>query len=358
MARPEIELVEIAYRAALARIGLGIGALAREEWRTVNPLKPEGGAWERRTMQLIFGGRSLIGHLTEALLRLIAGLESVSVPEGSRGQDAADLDGLRDEFFDLLDQVMEFDFAVDSSTDPDVQFTIDALRGESADNPDLFPTAELEEAIADWLFERGPNGDVKFREFAWPHDEVSSMEDATKAFQGFLDEAGLSGLREKIARLSKRFADDADGFADAVQAEFESHGSLIAGVADKASVDAGREMITNSAMRMSRRLMVARGVRSDPCHFCAMLASRGFRYVSTVTAMRAQGVQSYHPNCHCFPIVRWETKQLPERNAYYEKMWPKVTEGYFGADARKKWRNWINAERRRKSGARSSRKQS
>lgn len=77
-----------------------------------------------------------------------------------------------------------------------------------------------------------------------------------------------------------------------------------------------------------------------------MLASRGFVYVSAATAgFTAGGVSDIHPNCHCFPIVRWvdvENDQLPALNKYFMEMWPKVTAGYSGAAARRIWRNWIS----------------
>src|SRR5699024_9108632 len=120
----------------------------------------------------------------------------------------------------------------------------------------------------------------------------------------------------------------------------------LSGVIDKAAIDSGRELIDDVVVRDKRVKLYARGVRENPCHFCSMLASRGFVYGSATDA-----VSGWHPNCHCYAIVRWSNEAgLPERNQYYYDMWPEVTNGYYGKDKVKAWRRWIAKQRVKRGG--------
>jgi hypothetical protein len=124
-------------------------------------------------------------------------------------------------------------------------------------------------------------------------------------------------------------------------------GSIGSGTVDAAAMDGGREVI-DRAMREDRLVKaVARGTSSDPCAFCAMLASRGFVYKNEKTAGLGDEVEKFHINCHCFPIVRFTREsELPELNRYFQEKWPEVTAGYYGNEARKAWRRWIYAQRK------------
>lgn len=343
----ELETLEMAYLAAMARLGLALGQLARDEWRSVNPLSPGGGDWESRVWRLLYGTRLTQRRLTETYYRLARAIETGRLLASSDSWSTArTLAELRGEFLFLIQQVFDFDFEVDPTTDPDQMLLYDYLADADRKHPDWFPRDELDEAIENWLGERGPDGDLRFEDFVWPQDRVESYEDAAEVFGDAILEAGPGDLQRKLDELAKKHADDADAYREAAQEEFETHGRKVAAIVDKAGMDAGRELIMDAAQKDRYRssMRVARGTRASPCHFCAMLASRGFVYLS---AQSAVGVTAYHPNCHCFPIIRWVSEELPERNSYFNKMWPEVTRGKSGRDARIAWRRWINAERRK-----------
>lgn len=341
----ELEALEIVFRSALARLGLALGLLARDEWQSVNPLRPGGGEWESRVWRLAFGGREAARRLTLAYYLLARAIETgvALMPDGEET-----LDDLRDGFLYMVESILDLDMDVGPDVDIDEQLLYDYLGDMKERDPERLPRDELEDAIEDWLTERGPDGDLKFEEFLWPQDEVESHRDAAEVFGEYLLDAGIDGLAEKLAKLQRVHADDSQAFSSAAEREFEIHGNKVAAVIDKVAMDAGREFIDRAAEKdsMRSRMMVARGVRSNPCHFCAMLASRGFVYLSERSAM---GDTGYHPNCHCFPIVRWVSDKLPERNEYYQSKWSEITRGKSGREARKTWRRWINAERRERA---------
>lgn len=72
-----------------------------------------------------------------------------------------------------------------------------------------------------------------------------------------------------------------------------------------------------------------------------MLASRGFVYKTERAA-----IAGTHPNCHCYSVVRFSTEEpeLPERNAYYQRMWEKH------GGTMKAWRKWIAKQRVQRGG--------
>ncbi|WP_029090110.1 hypothetical protein [Brevibacterium album] len=348
MARPEIEMLEHVHRAAIARLGLAIGILARDEWQTVNPLNPNLSRAEQRIWRLILGGRQMSRRLSELYLRLIRALEIGETYAGSTGPAVTSLDELREQYLALVTEVLEFAFSITPDMDIDEQWLADLLR--DAEDDETHPRAELEDAIAGWLTERGPDGRLRIRDFVWPQDQVETLDDAARVYGNSIRAAGPDGLQHKLNELARKHADDADRFRREAAAEFEKHGNMLAAEVDKAGIDAGRDFIMEAVQKDSRRssMTVARGTRANPCAFCAMLASRGFVYLSARTAMHGYSMQAYHPNCHCFPILRWKTDTLPERNEYFQEKWAEVTRGHSGREARKVWRRWINAERRTK----------
>jgi hypothetical protein len=131
-------------------------------------------------------------------------------------------------------------------------------------------------------------------------------------------------------------------------------GSVGAGTVDAIGMEGGRQVI-DTALRSDRKVkMIARGTSSNPCAFCAMLASRGFVFAGATSGVGeatdftvGDDIKRYHTNCHCFPIVKFTTEsKLPELNQYFKEQWPIVTEGYSGLDALNAWRRWIYAKRR------------
>ncbi|MCQ9385124.1 VG15 protein [Brevibacterium moorei] len=348
MSGQEVDLLELLYSEASTRLGLAVGAAARDSYRTVNPTKPKGGDWQRQIYRLALAGRKLSVQLAISYYRYTSALQTGVSFKHPDGRDEATLKELRDEFTDMAQAILDMDFTSIDDSDEDVRWLDDTVNDlDRSSEDDEFPRTALEHSLADWLGAKHKDGSVRFKELGWPQDRIDSIEKAAQEFEKYLDEAGVTSLEDKVDRIIKR-NQAAQKIKDLIDEEFRKHANRIAGIADKASLDAGRDIILQSARKDSRRKAYARGVRAGCCHFCAMLASRGFDFFNEQSA-----AFKAHPNCHCFPIVRWQTNELPERNAYYSDMWTDVTRGKSGRDARKAWRNWINAERRKSASANS-----
>lgn len=82
---------------------------------------------------------------------------------------------------------------------------------------------------------------------------------------------------------------------------------------------------------------------SDPCAFCAMLASRGPVYATKASA----GFEA-HDHCACTAEPVYYTDALwPGRAAEFRRLWREHIEGrYSGADARREWRRVYERLRR------------
>jgi hypothetical protein len=90
-----------------------------------------------------------------------------------------------------------------------------------------------------------------------------------------------------------------------------------------------------------------------------MLASRGFVYANATTAGEisaslvygedARGtINRYHPNCHCYPVVRWADipdPTAPGRSEEYTALWEQMKEE--GVEERGTKNDMLNDFRRR-----------
>lgn len=118
-------------------------------------------------------------------------------------------------------------------------------------------------------------------------------------------------------------------------------------------LDGGRQQLLTAAIADEHAVGWIRITDAEPCAFCAMLASRGFVYLSeasaartTVRSKRGPGRQ-YHDGCSCQvePAFSRDTP-LPGRNAEFERLWIESTAGYSGKDARNAFRRALEAQRR------------
>jgi hypothetical protein len=211
---------------------------------------------------------------------------------------------------------------------------------------ELIPPAE---SLADLLNEldgsnSGP-GSVSYDDFQWPSDMTEDQ---------VMDSFG-SILRDKALELQqKRYAQSRDDPMLDLFDEFRKSGSSGAGVVDFAVLSGGRNAI-DRATRSDRKIkLVARRTSTNPCAFCAMLASRGWVYVNVDQAgvptddKGADDIRKYHFNCHCTADVRWVTAaEASKLNKYLGDKWRDVVQrdsedrGYT-----KSWGPDLNAFRR------------
>src|SRR5699024_4856647 len=231
---------------------------------------------------------------------------------------------------------------------PEERYAAEQMSEVSSGDTASWNPGELGQSLEDWIDSIvGEDRVINGEKIAWTDDRIQSLDDAMRAFRKDIGDAGIKDLENKIRRLKQKYADDPDRLLAEIEDAFLTSRDKLAGVIDDAAISSGRELIDDAMMRDRRAMWVARGVRSNPCHFCSMLASRGFVYKSARAAVSGQ-----HPNCHCYPIVRWgkEKPKLPASNQYYQDMWDKVTGGHYGKDKVKAWRKWLAPIRRRNGG--------
>jgi hypothetical protein len=95
------------------------------------------------------------------------------------------------------------------------------------------------------------------------------------------------------------------------------------------SLGGSRDTIIRSISADRQALGWARATSADPCHFCAMLASRGPVYRS-----EADAAFEPHDGCHCQPEAVYNADAAwPPGSDQYRELWDSATEGLSGQDA-------------------------
>ena len=353
----EVLAAERLHQAAQARLGFAAAFLALAEWQNVSKLNPAdtSASWLSNSLRVIVAIRKMSRQLAVAHYQLIRALETgrtLGVPEGSPNTTTStDLGSLRRNFRNLALEVASLPSPRSRSEDPDIRWFEERLADTP---PDAVPDAiRLEDIHVDPFIQKlldaeGSNDTVTVAvdRYKWPDDwDLQEVDDAFRAL--LRQQAKDAATKVKDLRSSPDITPDEalTGIEDA----HATHGSIGSGTVDAAGVDAGREAIRGAIKNDRLVLAVARGTGPDPCAFCAMLASRGFVYKSDATAGVSENdvVKKYHIHCHCYPIYRFvRESELPPLNQYFADMWPKVTAGYAGNEARKAWRRWIYAQRK------------
>lgn len=374
----EVEALEAAHRAAQARLGIAGAYLAIIAFGSVSAVNPAATAasWTAQLVRMVIALRRRSRKLAQAYYQLSRALQIGRVlgpvPDGVE----ASIAGLRRHYLDQLQEVAAMEGDSDPTGDSDLDWFDDELRAAGTNAPRNARQAslaglDLDSYIQQWLDAAGDtDAAVEIDAYAWPTDTS--------------DEAIEEYMRRRLADHIKAQEDKARevreaedlAFNDAMQAlegEAERNANNAAGEVHKTALDAGRKALDH-AMKSDRRIRsVARGLGPNPCAFCAMLASNGFYYRSGIsssgtTARRSQndnevgeldrdgnqryssaGIRIFHDNCNCYPIYRWVDESempLPERNAYFQEMWPVVTDGESGVDALNVWRRWLYAQRK------------
>lgn len=127
----------------------------------------------------------------------------------------------------------------------------------------------------------------------------------------------------------------------------ETSSVTLSGSVSRLVASGGRETIHRTVDSDPRALGYIRVTDADPCHFCAMLASRGPVYKNAATAGDPRGGgRRYHDHdaCSVAPVFSrsgdWESRveDLSDR-------WARATSGLSGEQARNAWRSyWENRE--------------
>jgi hypothetical protein len=372
----ELEAVEEAHRAAQARLGI-IGAyLAFADWATVSALDASltAAGWLARSLRAVYGIRRYSRRLSQSYYQLARALETgytLGLPEYSSDPTAITMSGLRKQYTDLLLEVATLD--TERPSDPEGAWLYDRLLEElraadAAGNRRRVPleTSTLDPYIQD-LLDAADDGDsaVQVDEFDWLDD--LSEEEVEQAFGQLLAKQAVGTQQDAVTALRK---DEELSPAEVLDKAAESHanaGSLGAGKVDKYGISAGRDAINDAISNDGRVEMFARKCGPNPCHFCAMLASRGFTYTKSSASTtkrtttvagnagnfeegldgRPLDVRKFHDNCHCTIISRWSLQsKLPADNQFYKDQWPIVTKGLGGNAAMNKWRRWMYARQR------------
>ena len=340
-------------------------------------------AWLTRSLSTIRAIRSKSSRLAKSYYQLARAIEigrTLGVPEYSDDPNAITMGGLRKQYLDLLVAIAQLDQVESPSStnvDEDEGGFESSLKRSDVTGQDangksqMLSDVDLDSYIEDWVetadYDTDPTP-VPVDEFEWK-DRTLTLETLRELFAEEIS-AGARAQAEKVERLKRDTELRAAAFDRKAREEHERSGNVGAGKVDELGVRAGREVVRQGITGDRRVQMIARGTGPRPCAFCAMLSSRGWVYRSEAAAgfstNGGNDVEKYHPNCHCFPLVRWVTRpdgDLPELSAYFKEMWPKVTrgksyqtlpDGKVKNNALNAWRRWLYAERKKELDAQRS----
>jgi hypothetical protein len=129
--------------------------------------------------------------------------------------------------------------------------------------------------------------------------------------------------------------------------------TAVAGAASRHVLNGGRQQLVNTASADEMSVGFSRVTDSEPCAFCAMLASRGPVYFSRATAARTTGRsqrgagEKYHDDCGCSvePSFGRDTA-WPKRNREFEQLWIDTTGDAYGKGKFRAFRNAYEAQLR------------
>jgi hypothetical protein len=371
----EIEAIETAHQAAQARLGIVGAYLALADWNTVSAVAAAETAsgWLSRSLRMIVGIRRYSRRLAQSYYQLARALEtgrSLGMPEYSDDPDAVTMSGLREQYLNLLLEVATID--TEKPADVEGAWLHERLVEETAaaEHDGNRRKIRLEASTLDPIIQDlldatdGTDSKVEIDEFDWLDDLTD--EEVDEAFRQLLLKGAVelqTGAVQALRRSDDLTADDV--LNKATEAHGNS-GSMGAGKVDKYGISAGRDAINDAIRHDDRVEKFARKLGPNPCHFCSMLASRGWVYSKGTTTTkrtttvagnagnfeegldgRPLDVRKYHDNCHCTIISRWELQsKLPADNEFYQAQWPEVTKGLSGNAAMNAWRRWMYARQR------------
>ena len=323
---------------------------------------------------MIVGIRRYSRRLAQSYYQLARALEtgrSLGMPEYSDDPDAVTMSGLREQYLNLLLEVATID--TEKPEDVEGAWLHERLVEETsaAEHDANRRKIRLEASILDPVIQDlldatdGADSKVEIDEFDWLDDLTD--EEVDEAFRQLLVKGAVDLQAGAVTALRRSDDLTADDVLNKASEAHGNSGSMGAGKVDKYGISAGRDAINDAIRHDGRVEKFARKLGPNPCHFCSMLASRGWVYSkSTATTTkrtttvagneanfeegldgRPLDVRKYHDNCHCTIISRWELQsKLPADNQFYQEQWPIVTKGLSGNAAMNAWRRWMYARQR------------
>jgi hypothetical protein len=345
----EIRAIEKAHRAAQARLGLSGAYLSLDQWRAVSANRPgqSSGPWLSRATRMIYVMRLKSTRLAKSYYQLVRALETGATLGAVDGIDKPTLKALRKQFLDALLAIATMDREASGTDDPDERWFESELQSADVNGKDentrsvRLADTSLDPYIQELLDETGSDDkSVKVDAYDWGKD--MSLAEVDREFATRLRKETVVNQTAKVKKITNA-AEDAEAALRKIEKEHMLTGSRGAGIVDWAGIGSGRRLIEEAFMADRKAARYARGLGPAPCHFCSMLASRGWVYNSAETA----GAQ-YHDNCHCYPLVRFSEKsELPPDNQFYVDLWKNEVQGTGGGDKamRRQWRTVLKTNK-------------
>lgn len=302
---------------AQATIGLSVVSEVLAAWPRVSPLDIQrtGRDWLSTALTVIRGGRTQSRSNAVAFMRLYRALETgytLPAPGEISPSDTTTLGELRDWWAGSAN--------IDRRTFPD------------------------DSAV------------ITVEPFDWPDADESVQDDRAVTS---LVATGLA----RVHQVTRPLGDDAPRLDDpSFLADLETIGRSAANVAQRETLRGGRELVDSTSERDDRALGWMRVTDGNPCHFCALLATRGVVYKSKRAAGQRRNpgsfpagwrsadrdeLKKYHPRCACevVPVYTRDDPRVAESRRLYDE-YRDVTQGKSGAAARRAWRHHIEARSR------------
>nr|WSZ97266.1 hypothetical protein OH820_17820 [Streptomyces sp. NBC_00857] len=243
--------------------------------------------------------------------------------------------------------------------------TLPPYEAEPADD-EVITLGELRQDFADLAeMDLDPAGDDGLQvliedDYTWPEPDMAELDAAARTS---LVVTGPVHARQRLTQAERGTdsgrLDDA-GFLDELDALMRDAGATSAAAADREVLRGGRDLLHRASAADQRTVGWARVTDTNPCAWCAMLASRGAVYRSRDAAQikgRAgrrlppvdpEDLEKYHDLCHCQVVpIYSRTDWLPEQGRTFRELWDQATEGQTGQDAINAYRRAIEARRRR-----------
>ncbi|MDS2171617.1 hypothetical protein Q7C18_02795 [Nesterenkonia sp. CL21] len=323
-----------AYRAAQARLNNAAAYLTLRWWvARVAPLRP--GAQPALAQDLAVvtaAARRMARRLAIAYYQYARALDSGRQfgPVDGREEHNDTLNGLRQNFLDRLNDAALLGEDESDDMDENVKRFERELRDSGYleegrnERSDALDREVVDRAIQRFLDEWGEDNRLQRDNMRWRGD--SNFDDIRRRVEQMLRETAEEESRERRRKLGDDSSDEK------LEREHRTVGQKLAGEVHGLSADSARKITEWAASFDDYVMAVARGTSMTPCGFCAMLASRGFTYRSVASAMggltRDGGFRKVHPNCNCYPIIRWKNVSdevdLPEENQEFLRIWKEV----------------------------------
>lgn len=335
----EADRVELAYKWALAQIGVQTAAEAVSLWfQEVPPTKTASRSrWLGLAVRLILTRRARARDLAIAYYRLVRALRTdATIQTPADKGTSVSLEKLRTDFESVLDQI-----------DP-ATTSAGATPAPSDDPAGLNETPDGLSSVEPALDFEDDDDRILLEEIAELEAEIERQDrEAEAEAQRLLQQLGMQNLLDKLNAINDEIEVRE---ADRLRAEaLQEAAARQAAVAARITMNAARGLTYNLADTDRRVLGWARySTTGTPCGWCAMLISRQVLYKSKATASVLKnddgnrpgetGDQNkFHDNDYCIAIPVFDTVQMDSDifalNRELDKLWQDEIRGKFGGDA-------------------------